>query len=220
MNEILVLGDSHAFPFEHSKKFKYTFPKYNWEVKVVVGATISGLSNPNSKTQAMPIFESKINEKKRDIIIILLGEVDCGFVMWLRSEKNKNSIKEIRKETEEKYKDFIKKASLQCEEVIIISAPLPTIPDKSSSGDVAKARAKVTSSQHERTNLTCEFNSNIEDWTKDKLNISYLNLDTFCLGKNGLLKEKFINNDKLDHHYDKAAYTNLLLTKLKLFLDI
>lgn len=54
----------------------------------VPGATISGIDNPSSKTQSHNIFKSAIDKYKGKIrkCIVLLGEVDTGFVLWYKQE--------------------------------------------------------------------------------------------------------------------------------------
>ena len=54
--KVLVLGDSHTAIFSHNSLKQFFEPKYLLLVQTVGGATISGLSNPNSQTQALPIF--------------------------------------------------------------------------------------------------------------------------------------------------------------------
>jgi len=83
-DEILVLGDSHAKVFSN-RLFKSSFPTYFFNIVKVAGATVSGLKNPNPKTQALPIFLHGIKNSKAATTIILIGEVDTGFVIWHRN---------------------------------------------------------------------------------------------------------------------------------------
>ena len=73
MKNIIVCGDSHTgvFRFMNNKQKNIHF-----DVCEVGGATAQGMVNPNSKTNALPIFINKIKKKKADKIIIMLGEVD------------------------------------------------------------------------------------------------------------------------------------------------
>lgn len=44
--KLLVLGDSHAYAFAHSKKFEITFTNYKWEVLTVQGGYSIWFSKP------------------------------------------------------------------------------------------------------------------------------------------------------------------------------
>lgn len=89
--EILVLGDSHTPTFNHPL-FKEKFPKLFFNVLTVIGATASGLENPNSKTKAYPIFRKAIKQSTAKQVIVMLGEVDTGFVIWYRAQKYQESV--------------------------------------------------------------------------------------------------------------------------------
>jgi hypothetical protein len=57
-----------------------------FDVCIVGGATAQGAVNPNSKTDALAIFQKKIKYTNADNILIMLGEVDCGYLIWVRSK--------------------------------------------------------------------------------------------------------------------------------------
>ena len=113
--KVLVLGDSHSLVFQHSGIFKKVFNTYEWDVLAIIGATISGIENPNSKTKALPKFIDKLSESRRDIAILQLGEVERGFVAWFRAEKYDESIEEIKRQTLNKYIGFINIVKQHCD---------------------------------------------------------------------------------------------------------
>ena len=85
--DILVFGDSHSMVFRYCNNKQN---KFKFHVCEVGGATALGLVNPNSKTNALPIFSNKIrnsNSKMFKKVFLMLGEVDCGFVIWVCSKK-------------------------------------------------------------------------------------------------------------------------------------
>ena len=138
--KILVIGDSHVKIFT---KLEMYFPDYSFDVTPVSGASISGLKNPNSVTQAMPIFEMKIRKFKGKICVINLGEVDTGFVIWYRVQKHGISVNDALNTTILNYIDLIKKIPNSIT-VICISSPLPTIQDSQDWGEVANLRKEIT----------------------------------------------------------------------------
>ena len=211
---ILVIGDSHVLVFKHYN-FKLHFPFKYFEVVSVGGATASGLENPNSKTQAYKIFNKALQHKQYNKIIIMLGEVDTGFVIWYRAKKYNENVERMLIDAVNKYTKFIKKAS-SFANTIVISTPLPTI-DDNSVGEVVNARKEVDVFQYERTKLTIKFNKLVEDFCK-KNNIKYLNLDMQSLGENGLVKKQLKNKNPADHHYDTKEYSKLIIKNLKKYL--
>jgi hypothetical protein len=210
--EVVIVGDSHAFVFDRYQ-FKKAFPKYFFSMAIVRGATVSGLKNPRSKTQAMPIFRSKIQNSKAKIAIVLLGEVDTGFVIWYRAEKYQTPVESMLEMAVKNYCNLLTEIS-QKARVICISTPLPTIEDDNDWGEIANLRKEVKATQLQRTNLTLEFNQAMQTFCTEN-NMIYISLDRDSLGENGLVDPYLLNKDRNDHHYDREKYTNLLIDRLK-----
>lgn len=211
MQEILVLGDSHSPVFNHPL-FKEKFPHLSFNVLTVIGATASGLENPNSKTQAYPIFREAIENSTAKQAIIMLGEVDTGFVIWYRAQKYQESVAVMMDKAIASYSRFLAELSLRFK-VVCISTPLPTIQDGNDWGDIANARREVTASQIERTSLTLEFNRAIQAFCSQN-GIRYIMLDDLSIGENGLVKTDLLNSDSSNHHYDEDRYSRLLVEGL------
>ena len=211
MQEILVLGDSHSPVFNH-ELFKEKFPDVFFNVLTVVGATASGLENPNSKTKAYPIFKEAVKESTAKQVIVMLGEVDTGFVIWYRAQKYQESVASMMDKAVESYSRFLLELTTRFD-VVCISTPLPTIQDDNDWGDVANARREVTASLVERTALTLEFNLLIQMFCRQN-NIRYIMLDGVSLGEGGIVRADLLNRDCNDHHYDPEHYSRLLVDGL------
>ena len=209
--DVLVLGDSHVRVF-NNVSFSNSLPRTRFLVENVGGATISGLENPNSKTQAMKIFKRKLEVFKGERVILCLGEVDLGFVLWLKSDGNNTLLKDLFNRTIKRYIDFMIEVKRNFE-LIVISAPLPTISDGAPVGEIANARKEIKASQVERTELTVRFNNAIESKCYE-LGIDYLNLDSSSLGADGLVCQELLNSNLTDHHYNESQYANLLIKHL------
>ncbi|OED64331.1 hypothetical protein A165_11050 [Vibrio tasmaniensis ZS-17] len=211
--EILVLGDSHAEVFE-SYRLSHDF-KRSFNVVRVHGATISGLDNPNSKTKAGPIFEQASNKSSAKQVIVMLGEVDTGFVIWYRAEKYGKNVEEMFQVTVENYKQLLVSLKMKFDEVICMSTPLPTISDGAPIGEIANLRKSIKATQLQRTKLTIKLNSDIERFSL-KNNITYINLDSQSVNSQGVVKSELMNKDVRDHHYDIDAYLQIIKNNLKL----
>lgn len=217
IKKYLVLGDSHTTVF-NNPLFKIHFPLSSFNVCNVTGATVSGLDNPRSKTDALRIFREKIEskQKKAKKIIFLLGEVDAGFIIWYRAVKYGTSVEQMYLKAVSSYIKFLGEVPKD-NEVLVISAPLPTIGDNDIYGDVANLRKEVKATKLERTRLTIDFNNEIEKYCVSA-GIDYMNLDSISLGENGVVKNKFHNKNKKNHHYDSVAYSKLIISEIKKYL--
>lgn len=216
MSEILVLGDSHAEVFSH-ESMASELPDYMFNVISVGGATISGLENPNSKTQAMPIFQSALSVSSARIAITLLGEVDTGFVIWYRAEKYNMPVDIMFDIAVRNYQRFLS-GLRENRAVVCVSTPLPTILDGNDWGEIANARREVKASQSQRTELTMAFNQGMRQFC-DETGIDYLMLDGDSVGANGLVRSELRNRDPKDHHYDQPAYARLIAGSLRSVLE-
>lgn len=211
MREILVLGDSHTPVFTH-RLFKEKFPNLFFNVLTVIGATASGLDNPNSTTKAYPIFRNAVMQTTAKQVIVMLGEVDTGFVIWYRAQKYQESVSVMMDKAIRNYSKFLTELSMRFD-VVCISAPLPTIQDGNDWGDIANARKEVTASQVERTALTLEFNRIMQQFCAQNA-IRYIMLDSVSLGEGGIVKIGLLNSDCNNHHYDQDQYADLLIEGL------
>ncbi|WP_201766594.1 SGNH/GDSL hydrolase family protein [Picosynechococcus sp. NKBG15041c] len=140
---------------------RVNFPWYFFNVVSVGGATASGLENPNSITQAFSIFKTNLENSKAKIVIVLLGEVDTGFVIWYRSEKYNTKVEEMLDKALKNYQDFLLFLSKRYQ-VICLSTPLPTIKDGQNHGQVANLRKDIKASQRDKTQLTIQFNKSMK----------------------------------------------------------
>ena len=210
--EILVLGDSHVNVF-FEKIFREEFPDLFFNTRRVGGATLSGLRNPNSRTRALPIFKKELKTTTAKTVIVLMGEVDMGFVIWYRAEKHKSSIENMYNQAVENYKNFLFDIA-KSKNTICISTPLPTIQDGNDWGDIAKLRKEVTATQKERTDLTLRFNKRIQKICEE-IGIQFISLDEESLGRNGLVNPYLLSPDSNDHHYDKEKYALMIINKIK-----
>jgi hypothetical protein len=216
--EVLVLGDSHvaAFDFFSPKILISDLIRYKFTVCSVGGATLSGLNNLNSKTQAKAKFLEQLKYFKGKKIILMLGEVDLGFLIWLKAEKSKSSVDIFYKIALDNYYSFISELAERYS-LLVISCPLPTIKDHESFGDVAIIRSLINIKQSVRTTTTLKFNNDVAEYCK-KHGVNCVNLDGLSLGLNGYVKSELLNKDPLDHHYDMKAYCNLLAPSVKKLL--
>ncbi len=215
-NAVLTLGDSHGAVFR-DPLFAARFPDLAWETVVVPGATASGLENPNdSRTRAYPTFRRALDATAARRVVVTLGEVDTGFVIWYRAAKYRESVFAMLDRAVAAYTGFLAGIAATFD-VLCVSAALPTIPDDVHWGVVANQRREVRASQRARTALTLEFNRRVRDAALG-LGVSHLLLDAASLGPDGLVRPDLLNPDPRDHHYAPGRYAALIAESIGPFL--
>lgn len=213
---VLVIGDSHAKIFRNFR-FLIGLPRIHFHITAKGGATASGLLTPTSKTQSYQRFRSALDSIPRDLVIVQLGEVDTGYVIWYRANKHQASVEEMFALAIQTYSAFLLEVAASGP-VMVISAPLPTITDNNDWGDVAGLRRSVTTSQQQRTDLTLLFNRRMEEFCCNH-GIDYLNLDSDCIGEDGIVHPYFIHSNPKNHHYHTGRYVRLLCKRLNAYFQ-
>ncbi len=211
--EILVLGDSHASIFLQ-KDIRRSFPKSFFHVINVGGATASGLANPRSKTQAYQRFREALADTPAKRVIVMLGEVDTGFIIWYRAKKYNESVERVTEKAIKIYTDFLLEIQSRPASVLCISTPLPTIQDGNDWGEIATERKEISATQIERTELTLRFNRQVQGFCESH-GMAFINLDAASLGPAGTVASRLLNSNPNDHHYEPEAYARILIEPLK-----
>ena len=193
-------------------------PGVRFRAEALAGATASGLQNPNSATRSQAIFAKRLRRAKRwQHVLIQLGEVDCGFVIWHRAERHGLSVEEQLEQTLDSYQTFLEGiARTGFAGVIVLSVPLPTIDDTRSEwrGQVANLRKEVTATKLERTNLTLRFNSQLQARCL-LLGIDFVDVTTGHLDPlTGLIDKRFLRRTQVNHHLAQGPYAELISEQL------
>jgi hypothetical protein len=223
MIKILVLGDSHSDIFNYCNKKQKNI---HFEVVIVGGATAQGSVNPNSNTNALNIFKKKIyNITHNDYkyIIINLGEVDCGFVIWYRKNKHNIGIEDQLKITTDNLFNFINLEILpyfESAQIIINGSVLPTIKDNTDTKYLIGARSEINVSQIDRTNLTIKYNDILKNYSLIN-GYNYMDITNYILdNETKVVSTIFLNKDIFDHHLDNENTYNLWLCELYKIIGI
>lgn len=219
--EILVLGDSHSNVFNYINK-RSLLPNTYFNVITVNGATAQGACNPNSKTNALTIFKNKLrSQKKHDRVMIMLGEVDCGFVIWYRKEKYDTSIETQLNNSIDNLFEFIDtyvRKHFTSHQIVVIGANLPTLQDhRNIHSEVANLRKEVKASLVDRTKLTLEYNNILKRKCADR-GYEYIDIVKHTLDPRiGTVNTRFLHENENDHHFSQIKtaplWVNLLYDK-------
>ncbi len=209
-----IVGDSHIKSIRKAAQMGLL----DWAagMQVVEGATAVGLRNPNSVTDALNIFRSAlIPAAPKTIPVIQLGEVDCGFVIWYRAMKYRESVSAQMAESLAAYFEFVDELLADGYENVVVTSPiLPTIRDGQDWGDVANARREVTATLRDRTCLTIEYAEGLRRGAAARgqpfIDFSGDLLDPAT----GVLNEAFRHPNPADHHLHPAKSAQLWASHL------
>lgn len=208
MKRVLILGDSHAGVF----KYANTIPDedFVFDGLIIGGATAQGAINPNGKSNALNIFKDALNKKATnfDYIMIMLGEVDCGFVIWYYSEKFNVSIDDQLNRSINNLTEFIRLYVLpkfNSNQIILLGAVLPTILDNCDKMFLKGARSDICANLEQRINLTFRYNGMLREVSK-KLGVKYCDISKAIYDdKTKKVKSVYLNENPHDHHLSNAA---------------
>lgn len=212
---LYCLGDSHSAIFAHIEDAAI-LPATRLECCTVHGATTLGLANPKSKTNAAERFLQFTQDLPRDArILVMLGEVDCGYLIWYRE-----AVLGLDREAEferslANYSAFLEKMlSEGFRDLIVCSTPPPCIEDHVTWDDETEPRAKVSASQLERTKLTARYNARMQAYCEQN-GIRYLDLWPDLIDPStGLVSRQFLPVDPRDHHLRTDIFSLVVANRL------
>jgi hypothetical protein len=161
---IFVLGDGHA-KYLISATWHKLFAPRKVEVCEVAGATAIPGRNPNVAGDATAKFRKFIEKRPADAIVVIhMGEADCGYVMWHRADKFNEPVAEQLDRSVAAYFEFVDELiSKGFKHIVITGATLPTITDEEQAAGVVKSRDSITATQRERTDLTLDYNARLKE---------------------------------------------------------
>ncbi len=215
---VLAIGDSHLLPL---KRGRLGFSRFSGRVMLavsVLGATGSGATNPNSVTGANDIFSSLLRTvKPKDTVVVMLGEIDAGFLVHLKAERQGEPVAKILDDMLARYIDFLGGVLQRTPRLIVIGPIPPTVENYTEWPGLNGARGKVLASQAVRMASTAAWGREVKIWCRAQ-GAQYLDLLEETLLADGSIREEFLNSDPADHHLHSDAMRRLLRARLGEFL--
>lgn len=220
MLTLLAFGDSHLEALKYASDLGLLIAEES-HFCIVPGATAVGLRNPNSKTNALAIFLAFARKHQTSSrVLVHLGEVDCGFVVWWRQQKYGDSVAIQIEESLSSYKKFILDLK-ECgfDKICITGTSLPTIRDGIDFGAVANLRREVQVSLLDRTRLTIQYNAALFEMAAD-VGCSFFDISKAVLNpQHGIVSDYFRNPNPQDHHLDKEKVVGIWADACNNFLQ-
>ncbi|NIM40913.1 MAG: SGNH/GDSL hydrolase family protein [Hydrogenophaga sp.] len=213
---VLVLGDSHVRVFEHWW-FRWSLPRVRFDVVYVPGGTAIGLSNPRSATRARTRFDEALARGAHDHVVLNLGEVDTGYTIWACAARDGTDPQQLLERAVQRYTHFITELASR-HRLIVVAAPLPTLPDDfepcDGAGTTRKALAQPLA---RRTALTLAFNDAVAQACAT-LAVPHVDDRAASLGPDGTVRAAWRRRGRADHHYARRPYARWLAASLRPWL--
>ncbi|MFM2067118.1 MAG: hypothetical protein RLZZ584_2027 [Pseudomonadota bacterium] len=213
---VQVLGDSHVRVFEHPR-FTLHYPRVDWRVCYVAGGTATGLYKPKSLTQTYAKFHAALAQSQPDLVILNLGEVDVGHTIPARAAKLPGSEARYFEVAVTHYIALIDEIR-QTRPVVVLSAPLPTLPDRfdPAGDDVLSTRKTILKSQFDRTAMTLAYNERLAQACAGRGLVHLDDRQASLDPARGLVRPGWQRRDgRADHHYQRSIYAAWLCRALR-----
>lgn len=217
---IHILGDSHtrklfSDKFESWEENKphetlnYLQNDFHFTTCSVSGATAYGILKKKSKTNSHKWFVDSLNTcGNKDYIGLLIGEIDCNFLIWKKTDIENQVIDNYLDETILRYRKFVENYMItkhSSQKIILIGVTLPSIHDPNQHFDANKKLVRNFESSlipdiKSRTELTLLFNEKIKEIAID-LKCNYLDITNQTLNKKtGTIHEHYTHGLNVDNH--------------------
>lgn len=207
LSHITCIGDSHVWVLDHLAEHGAPLEHTELAVTGVGGATAFGLANPNSTTNALEVFRQVVADQDARTVLLMLGEIDCGFLAWLRADRDGTSVEQQLAASFERYHRFVDELAQRAATVLVVTVPPPTVPDYSTWGGLDNARRRVTASLRERTDATRTYNG----WIRKLGGVRVVDVEHECLDPStGLVRDALRRADPLDHHLNWDVFAPVM----------
>ena len=209
--KIIVIGDSHTEVFEG-----YTGKDYIFEQVRCHGATARGAISPITKTDSLKVFRNGLSTKEANRVIIELGEVDCGYLLWMKNKETGEPLLDLMNESIDRLIKFVEEEVYQyfeAKDVIMMSVIPPIVEDMTDKRFLQGQRGEVNPSLDERRSLTRTWNKRLAIECS-KRGWKNLNINP-KITKDEEVISVFRNPNPWDHHLWPATTIKIVMEELE-----
>ena len=200
-DNLIILGDSHAYDLkalQKTNKYKDIFRII--KVVSVSGKTAQGLAKANN----IDIYIKKIINlvDKTDQVGIFIGETDCGYAIWSRTQKyNTTKHQEICFAVEQLINFAKKLEELGFKNIFFMLPIIPLVQDYKSKDipEIIRVRRDIPYSFLQRTRLTIKFNSRLQSQAQ-KNNYKTIGINSKLINPKTNLAYEMYQSDRFFHH--------------------
>lgn len=182
---IYVIGDSHAKVFEKQKMFI---------VYHLGAATAYKLKDKVSTTNSNQKLFSVIKRiKKRDIVMLVFGEIDCRIHIYNEHKKSGISIRGLIGQTISRYGDVLRQLDARGVNFFVLGVP-PASRRKSILPTSVFYGLQFYASSDIRSKINREFNQRMKDFCQENY-YKYIDVYSKTSDKNGFMMEEYAKDD-------------------------
>jgi hypothetical protein len=215
-HRILILGDSHAGVFEYIFDRDLLAP-HVVNCEIVGGATACGLNNDRSLTGAFTIYQRSLQRfADFDVVVVMLGEVDCSFALWNRARHRGESVLEQIPRAIQGIERLLDWGSSQNGRLrfVLAGSILPTVKDDQIDQQY-EARRSLRVPQSERTALVLAYNEALNGLATRR-GLSYIDITAATRDPvSGLVRDDFLVRDAVDIHQSQPATAGLWVREIR-----
>jgi hypothetical protein len=177
---VYVVGDSHSLSFRNTRSFlvKHIGPATAYKLRFKENSTISN-------EQLFSIIK-KIN-KKRSLVLLVFGEVDCRIHIYNNSQKKNKSIGSLIDDTIFSYGEVLKLLTVN-----IVNFVVCGVPPANTQGNVY--HYPYYAAPQVQRDIKKEFNGKIKNFCQDK-GYKYLELFNKFSDENGFILDEYKRDD-------------------------
>ncbi|MDB9900157.1 hypothetical protein OAC86_01280 [bacterium] len=210
--KLLLIGDSHAEALS-----AYEGSDFYFDRGLKHGSTARGCINPDSKTRAFHFFNNGIKLTDAKHVVISLGEVDCGFMIWLKHQHDGTPINQLFEESMTNLMRLIKEhvmLKFNTKNIFVMTIPPAFIVTNTDKRHLNGDRAAVDPSLNERKNLISKWNKRLLKESK-KIGFNLIDINNKIIDKHtGEINSKYRTPYQWNHHLWPYTCANLFIDEI------
>ena len=177
---VYVVGDSHSLSFRNTRSFlvKHIGPATAYKLRFKENRT-------RSNEQLFSIIK-KIN-KKRNLVLLVFGEVDCRIHIYNNARKKNRSIGSLIDDTVSGYGEVLKLLTVDSVDFVVCG-----VPPANTQGNVY--HFPYYAAPQEQRDIKKAFNEKLKDFCRDN-GYKYLDLFNKFSDENGFILEQYKRDD-------------------------
>lgn len=200
------VGDSHVRVYRHVRS---RMSNVALTTTVVRGATAYGILNSMSNSGASQRIEYSVrNTPEGQPVLLQLGEVDCGSLLWRLGERRNVAPVALLETAQERYFRFVD--DLDRHPMIISGVTPPTVDDYTLYQGDSNPRYGLTASWNARLQLARTWNSRVSAWCADEGHVYLDVLEPFLTTDGAAVRQALLPYSPSDHHLDSGQFADYL----------
>lgn len=215
--KLLLIGDSHIEALS-----AYEGADFHFDRGICHGSTARGCINPDSKTRAFHYFNNGIKLTDAKHAVVSLGEVDCGFMIWLKHKHDGTPVNQLFEESMTNLIKLIKEyvmPKFNTKNIFVMTIPPAFIITNTDKRHLNGDRAAVDPSLKERKNLISKWNKRLLKESK-KIGFNLIDINNKITDNStGEVNSKYRTPYQWNHHLWPYTSANLFIDEINKIIN-